>query len=203
MKHCTSCDQTKPDAEFYSNRARKDGLSVYCRPCHRAATQRSKKGKRIILFREELHPGTELGKKYLALHGIPSLPGMAAGMPFVDLVAWGCVPIEVKTAHPVAGSRYSWGFTDRQLEREFLGEVVMLIAIDGEDNHRVFVVPGSDRRLRKSIQTGRVTVALDSYDKRSYWPWLEKFEDRYTIIEEMRLRESLSLITRIPAETAG
>lgn len=47
-KHCARCATTKPVTEFFSNRARHDGLSGYCRPCQtsanngRQATQRVK-----------------------------------------------------------------------------------------------------------------------------------------------------------------
>lgn len=34
-KHCARCKTTKPVNEFYKNVQRKDGLSTYCRPCHR------------------------------------------------------------------------------------------------------------------------------------------------------------------------
>lgn len=34
MKHCPRCESRKPVTEFGSNRARRDGLGVYCRPCH-------------------------------------------------------------------------------------------------------------------------------------------------------------------------
>lgn len=35
-KRCPACGIIKPVAEFGRNRARKDGLSFYCRPCGRA-----------------------------------------------------------------------------------------------------------------------------------------------------------------------
>lgn len=36
MKRCSSCGEDKPLDQFGSNRAKKDGLSVYCRECTRA-----------------------------------------------------------------------------------------------------------------------------------------------------------------------
>ena len=33
LKHCAKCDTTKPISKFYGNKARRDGLSTYCRPC--------------------------------------------------------------------------------------------------------------------------------------------------------------------------
>ena len=34
MKTCKNCNQTKPTTDFYSNRAKKDNLSTYCKDCH-------------------------------------------------------------------------------------------------------------------------------------------------------------------------
>lgn len=35
MKACTKCGETKPLTEFYSHKLTKDGLSVWCKECHR------------------------------------------------------------------------------------------------------------------------------------------------------------------------
>lgn len=33
MKRCSGCGETKPYSEFHKNRARRDGLQGYCKPC--------------------------------------------------------------------------------------------------------------------------------------------------------------------------
>ena len=33
MKRCSGCHELKPDSEFHKNRARRDGLQGYCKPC--------------------------------------------------------------------------------------------------------------------------------------------------------------------------
>lgn len=35
MKECSKCHEIKPVVEFGKNRSRKDGLSYYCKKCHR------------------------------------------------------------------------------------------------------------------------------------------------------------------------
>ena len=40
-KRCPSCKVTKPTDEFPKNRASKDGLADYCKPCHNAKTRAS------------------------------------------------------------------------------------------------------------------------------------------------------------------
>lgn len=39
MKKCTRCGKTKALAEFSANKAAKDGLNYYCRPCHSLITK--------------------------------------------------------------------------------------------------------------------------------------------------------------------
>ena len=40
MKTCPACKQTKPTPEFGKNRARRDGLQIYCRPCTKEVQHR-------------------------------------------------------------------------------------------------------------------------------------------------------------------
>ena len=50
-KHCKHCDVVKPTDEFYKNKARKDGLAVYCRPCERSRNNGNP--NRLKAFRED------------------------------------------------------------------------------------------------------------------------------------------------------
>lgn len=42
-KRCPKCEDTKPTFEFYKNKARYDGLTGYCIPCHNLASKETKK----------------------------------------------------------------------------------------------------------------------------------------------------------------
>ena len=44
-KRCHACRETKPVAEFYSNRGHADGLSAACRPCTKAAAHQRWRAK--------------------------------------------------------------------------------------------------------------------------------------------------------------
>jgi hypothetical protein len=50
MKHCARCGKTKPRSEFFSNRARHDGLSGYCRPCQTAYNNAAQVAVRVQCF---------------------------------------------------------------------------------------------------------------------------------------------------------
>ncbi|WP_327580987.1 endonuclease VII domain-containing protein [Nonomuraea sp. NBC_00507] len=41
-KYCARCAEIKPKAEFGSNRASKDGVTTYCKPCHAVVTRENK-----------------------------------------------------------------------------------------------------------------------------------------------------------------
>jgi hypothetical protein len=41
-KYCARCAEIKPKGEFGSNRASKDGLTTYCKPCHAVVTRENK-----------------------------------------------------------------------------------------------------------------------------------------------------------------
>lgn len=47
-KYCAKCACTKTVAEFYGNRARRDGLSVYCGACHLAFTREEERRQRNV-----------------------------------------------------------------------------------------------------------------------------------------------------------
>jgi hypothetical protein len=63
LKHCKDCGTSKPHDGFYKNRAMKDGLSFYCKPCHRRRTDAKLAGPdraRYLRMRRDGH----LDRKY-------------------------------------------------------------------------------------------------------------------------------------------
>ncbi len=51
MKHCGSCNETKPFSEFTKNPARKDGYHNQCKPC-RSAEQKRRRAKYRVEYAE-------------------------------------------------------------------------------------------------------------------------------------------------------
>lgn len=45
-KRCPTCGEVKPASGFHRNRANKDGLNVYCKPCWQARTAEAQAKKR-------------------------------------------------------------------------------------------------------------------------------------------------------------
>jgi hypothetical protein len=42
-KRCRRCDRVKPAAEFYRDRANRDGLNSYCKRCNNRLHERSRR----------------------------------------------------------------------------------------------------------------------------------------------------------------
>lgn len=49
-KRCARCAETKSVAEFYRNKARRDGVGVYCMPCQKATTEAHRERQRLELI---------------------------------------------------------------------------------------------------------------------------------------------------------
>jgi hypothetical protein len=59
QKRCTKCKSWKEESEFYKNRARKDGLTIYCKGCvaayHRKRRSKNRKAVREYVRYEDRH----------------------------------------------------------------------------------------------------------------------------------------------------
>lgn len=56
MKTCNCCNQTKSTTEFYKNKAKADGLTIYCKECSKEKERTVyKKNPQIKKFRNKKH----------------------------------------------------------------------------------------------------------------------------------------------------
>lgn len=136
-KVCRRCKEEKPVGEFYARKSG-DPLSE-CRQCMKA------RSKTV----QPLPPTTPrafteiLAIDYLARHRIFALPGKAVSAAWCDVVAEGNVWIEVKYGVvKFSGTRHEYTFnaTPAQMERGFIGHLVMLICPNngGETTFHLF-----------------------------------------------------------------
>src|SRR5262245_36882243 len=94
-KLCNKCGEEKPLEEFYTRRNTGDGYMNWCKECHKSVTYantRHPKDKAVEMG------ATDVIRKLQNL-GIYAAPGKASVYQHVDVVAWGCVRIEVKSSH--------------------------------------------------------------------------------------------------------
>lgn len=144
-KLCTQCDQEKPLSDFYM----RSGYDNYHDPGHRlseckACMKARAKRQHRLPPTETSVKGERLALAYLRKHGVYTVPGKAMSFADVDLVAFGCVGVEVKHAvsKPIPNHDIHFLFktTPRQQKRGFLSHVVLLICEypDGHQTYHVF-----------------------------------------------------------------
>ncbi len=149
---CSACQQEKSFNEFYPRNPYVDSdnpptlpghVTSECKPCMRARS-------RIRAARPDtLGPGRaseELVIKALARQGIPALAGKVFKLAFpnVDVVAWGCVMIEVKWARLETHSgveKFKFVATPTQKRKGFSAHLVMLVCYWSEYKQTYHVFP--------------------------------------------------------------
>jgi hypothetical protein len=89
--------------------------------------------------------------------GIPALPGKALGQQWADVIAYGAVLIEVKSAKRHYRGSYNFGFTPSQRAGKLRGDLVVLVCKhdDGNTFHVFYannpVFYGDDGKLKTGI----------------------------------------------------
>jgi len=135
-KICCSCQCLKPLSEFYK-RSYSNSVSSECKECVKKRSV-GKKHKNED-YMKSLVMSEELAIAFLHRNGIPALPGKALRQSHVDVIAFGCVHIEVKYA-PFEVDRtvkkFTFKVTPSQQKNGFRAEVVILIC--GYDNHMTY-----------------------------------------------------------------
>ncbi len=65
MKCCTGCKEVKPLDEFQINRAKKDGLDIYCKSC----TAEKRKGNKKQRKRQKIRRDRKLKTQFISNYG--------------------------------------------------------------------------------------------------------------------------------------
>lgn len=85
--------------------------------------------KKVAVVASEAEVITELHKQ-----GIPALPGKALSQQWADVIAYGCVLIEVKSAYRHYRGCYQFGFTPSQRAGKLKGDLVVLVCKNDTGN---------------------------------------------------------------------
>lgn len=131
FKVCARCKQNKPASEYYIRPNTNNLLISECKDCmkernriHGSIPPTEPRVKSEIYAIEELRR-----------NGIHAMPGKALSYANVDVVAFGCVRIEVKYSKldtKFTRQTYSFAFTPGQIARGVLADIIMLICDDGQ-----------------------------------------------------------------------
>lgn len=196
IKTCAKCKQVKPASEFYP-RSRQPQFTVSeCKAC---MLERSKNAVKPVDGVSKVE-GERAVMAILAAEGIPSSPGRDLSKKRVDVVAWGCVNIEVKSSRPHKNGSYVFALTPKQKQDGILGDLVVLICKSdtgntyhvfsvnhpifyNEGERKGFVVYTPNPKHRKDTRRGKLIVPLTTQLMREH-------ENSWRLIEEERLRKS-------------
>jgi len=183
-------DKVLPLSEFGKRHTEPDGLAPVCKQCMRSKAKEYRiKGSRPPI-------STTKAQRFLENNGVPCVAGGAkVGHPYVDLLLWGCVLTEAKSAHKKNGSdkpTYHWPFTKKQATRHEC-DVVILIGHDEPEDH-IFVLPYPVAQSLLNDKAGgrncggAISCAIGSEHHRAKtWKTLAMYEKNLDVIEQIRL----------------
>lgn len=188
-KICSSCKEPLDPSEFYDHPDMKDGKQKKCKACMlRDAKQYKSKPKQAASNQYEL----EIINKLKSLN-IYAAPGKCSEWKWCDVVAWGCVKVEVKTANQNEKGMFIFSTSRKQQKGGFVADFVVLVCHWKHEttyhvfpaNHSTFFMNGRMKRgfsydpqntSRKSGRGVRLTNAL-----------MNQYKDKWEAIEQKRL----------------
>lgn len=142
FRTCCDCSERKPISEFYTygNGASGSYTEKRCKSCKYIRVQQSAKtrGSKSV-------PTADLAISRMSEFGIFAVPGKYSPFKFIDVVAFGCVLIEIKYSSLLDDKRYMFKFSRRQHQNGISSDLVCLITDDGL-SQRFSVFP-SDLRV--------------------------------------------------------
>ena len=122
-KQCNKCDRVLPLAEFHKHPHTKDRLQAHCRECH------------VKLYRNQHIRGVSTIESHnlviaeLGYHGIYSCAGSGSVFRHVDIVAWGCIQIEVKSSTLNKSGMFHFSFSASQFSGGLKAELIVLVCL--------------------------------------------------------------------------
>lgn len=196
LRTCRRCGRAQPLAEFYKRRSASDGYENYCKSC-----KREKWGDRRSFPKGK---ASNLGEKQvisrLKNYGIYAAPGKASVWKWADVVAWGCVRIEVKTSAPHDG-RFLFGNRSRVHKLEDNHLVVLVCRYPDTPSYHVF---RADDPV--FFRDGEAKQGFQYNPDSSYIPddprgWLTReimsaAKDRWILINDIRSEIMADLLSR-------
>lgn len=191
LKLCRDCKEEKPLSDFYRQANTPDGHTPRCKPCHgKEMAKYAKKDART----KAGHWAEELVVNRLMSMGIFAVPGKRTTMKWVDVVAWGCVTVEVKSAKFKNGSyRFDMG---SQRRRKKIQDIVVLVT---EDTKQCYLFTGDNPLFYRADGSIKPMVAYNSSgvyltENSLTTSLLNDALDKWQLIEDRRQAISKELI---------
>lgn len=179
---------------FYRQRSSRDGLQPSCKECIKANTRRNyaRNGNKS---EKPSNTGEWLVKSHLRSLGIFAEKGAGGHHKYVDLVAWGCVRIEVKTSTLING-RFQFSIGRRA--NSFHGHDLVILVCKWPDDQATYHVFRPDHpvfyKSRGQLKRGVIYNPTPQHRHNDGLNGMTlsaeimaEHQDRWDLIEECRL----------------
>lgn len=193
-KLCPQCSIEKPISEFPLTHRKKPA-----RICKACGYERQK-GYTVKKKHQASRPSEDSTIAEMKRHGIFATSGKASDYHYVDVVAWGCVRVEVKLATK-DGNGYTVSFSDDQVKDGIRGDVVVMI-IPSEFGDAYYVLPVDFPLFyREGKLQYRMSVTMNAQREAWRWQMVSRYRAAWHLIEEARWRviQGLGQIDPAPA----
>lgn len=199
---CKKCQVEKSLSEYYTRSGKPHLHFKICKACFREIGKSQTPS--IFNRRNALVESEKEVIDLLSKHGIPALPGKALGHQYADIIAWGCVLIEVKHSKLRPADCFLFSFTPQQCKYGIRGDVVVLICdYVNEKTYHVFsaddpifyfrsgalkpntcFMPNAKQRKNR---VNRVTLLPE---------YMKEHQNQWSLVETIRLQVKEQLISQ-------
>lgn len=203
-KLCTKCKIEKGIDEFYKHSSAADGHMNICVECYKQQ-QKDRRKRPDYHKKSKREAQTETEGQVISRffrEGIFATPGKSSQWHWIDIVAWGCVKIEVKSSVFTPSAGYQFMFTPKQIKQNFQSDIVCLLCIkDGEtsyhlfpSDHQVFFKPSGERKRGIGYNPGYGSTKHYKRFGLSLSDGLMEFHrDNWALIETVRNRIQMEI----------
>lgn len=194
---CKKCGVIKPLTDFPKHPTCKDGRMWTCGECHRDLKENP------VFKNDNGRIGWEQEKAVydiLRSIGVYAQPGINTLWGRVDVVAWGCVRIEVKATR-VKNERYSFNFSNQLRKGKIAADLVVLCAVGLEqtsyhvfraDEPYFYQADGTIKSAVCYVPDRKVKLRRDWHFPLTF-EIMQDARDAWYLVEECRQLISLSL----------
>lgn len=159
---CKNCHVEKPVSEYYIRKFRKgDAPSKTCKKC---SLEIKKSKYKDAYSKDDVINSARVDEKqliaHLATHGIFAVSGASSHFTYVDVVAWGCIPIELKKSVRRKLGQFTFTFSTMQ-QRRGLADGLIVLAFDYSTHIDYHVFRSTDPIFYKN---GRLVPMIEYRD---------------------------------------
>lgn len=187
-KICRNCHERKPEDDFYIYSSSQKRMPI-CKKCHLIkCNQRKPRPKHISGNDSEFRAIQHMRKL-----GIYAAPGKSSEHHFLDVIAWGCVRVEVKPVTRMFDRQDVWriSFSRNQCEKGLVADVIVVM-IPAQSDYHYYVLPANHAFFRDTngklipemLINRRVLPGSVLHQHRDNWQLIEKI--RQEIIDDLK-----------------